>query len=177
MALHKLIISGFGGQGIMLLGQMLAHAGMNEGKNVTWMPSYGPEMRGGTANCSVIISDSPVSSPVITSATAAAVMNGPSLRKFRDIVEKNGNIIINSGMTDSVSGRTDVSEYRVDCNEAAAGLKNEKAANMVMLGAVADITGAVKISSLEDVIRKYFTGDKSVFVPGSIEALHCWKKR
>jgi len=104
-------------------------------------------------------------------------MNGPSLRKFRDIVEKNGNIIINSGMTDSVSGRTDVSEYRVDCNEAAAGLKNEKAANMVMLGAVADITGAVKISSLEDVIRKYFTGDKSVFVPGSIEALHCWKKR
>ena len=108
MAVHKIIIAGFGGQGVMLIGQMLAYAGMLEGKEVTWMPSYGPEMRGGTANCTVIISDKEISSPVVSAATAVVAMNGPSLEKFEGLLVPGGDLFINTSIIDIPSSRTDV---------------------------------------------------------------------
>ena len=99
---HEIICAGFGGQGVMLIGQLLAYGGMIEGKEVTWFPSYGPEMRGGTANCSVVISDQPVGSPIVSEPNGLIAMNGPSLEKFKTVVKPGGVIVYNSSLMDGV---------------------------------------------------------------------------
>lgn len=176
MAVHKLIIAGFGGQGVMLIGQMIAYAGMLEGKEVTWMPSYGPEMRGGTANCSVIVSDKRISSPIVTDATAAVVMNLPSLTKFEGLVVPGGKLFINTSLIKENATRDDVEIYRIDANEIALNrLHNEQVSNMVMLGAIIDKTGVVKRESIETVMEKLFTGKKAKLLPLNKEALTVWK--
>lgn len=175
MATHKLIIAGFGGQGVMLIGQMIAYAGMLEGKEVTWMPSYGPEMRGGTANCTVIVSDKKINSPIISEATSVVAMNLPSLVKFEDMVVPGGKLFVNRSLIKEKPTRDDVDVYYIDANEIAASLHNDKVANMVILGAIAGVTGIVELESIEKVMEKLFTGNKSKLIPLNKQALTAWK--
>ena len=148
--LMEVVMAGFGGQGLMLIGKLLAEASMDEGKEVSWLPSYGPEMRGGTANCTVVVSDDPVASPVINMPQSLIVMNRPSLEKFGPQVKKGGLVIINSSLIDIGTGRDDVREVRIPCNEEAQAIGSDKSANMVALGAYIALTG---VCSLESVIK------------------------
>lgn len=149
------IFAGFGGQGVMLMGQIVAQSGMNEGKEVSWLPSYGPEMRGGTANCSVIVSEAPIASPIIDhNATCLVAMNAPSLDKFEADLLPGGVVLINSSLIDKKVTREDVTAYYVPCNELANDLGNLKVSNMVMLGAFVEATGAVEPESVLGAMEK-----------------------
>ncbi|MBR0596711.1 2-oxoacid:acceptor oxidoreductase family protein [Sinanaerobacter chloroacetimidivorans] len=175
MTAHKLILSGFGGQGVMLIGQMIAYAGMLEGKEVTWMPSYGPEMRGGTANCTVIVSDKKINSPIVTEATAVVAMNYPSLVKFEPFVIPGGQLFINTSLIKEPAKRNDIEVFCVDANEIAVSLENDKVSNMVVLGAIVNKTGIVKLESIEKVMEKLFTGSKAKLLPLNKKALTAWQ--
>lgn len=168
---ERITIAGFGGQGVMAIGQLLTYAGMIENKNVSWLPSYGPEMRGGTANCSVVISSEDVGSPVVVDATAAIVMNKPSLDKFEPTVVEGGKLFINSSLIDRKSDRDDIEVYYIPANEIADEIGNMRVANMVMLGAYIE---ASKIVSLESVLQgftKVFGEDKAHLLPLNKQAL------
>lgn len=168
---ERVIMAGFGGQGIMSMGQLLTYAGMIEGKHVSWLPSYGPEMRGGTANCNVTVSDDPVGSPIVTEATAAIVMNLPSLDKFEsDIVEK-GNLLINSSLIEKKAEREDIDVYYIPANDIANELGNSKVANMIMLGAYLELTKAVKRESILEALKKVFGERKAHLLPLNEKAL------
>ncbi|MBO8160868.1 MAG: 2-oxoacid:acceptor oxidoreductase family protein [Thermosipho sp. (in: Bacteria)] len=161
----RFIFAGFGGQGVMLMGQILAYAGMIEGKNVTWMPSYGPEMRGGTANCTVVVSDDQVASPVVDKAEVVVAMNIPSMLKFQDYITENGYFFLNKSVIDREPDRKDdVKIYKIQCNEIADELGNLKVANMVMLGAVIGATNIVSKESVFKALEKKLTGKKSELI-------------
>lgn len=163
---ERIICAGFGGQGVMLIGQLLTYAGMLENKEVSWLPSYGPEMRGGTANCSVMISERPIGSPVITDdATSAIIMNLPSLDKFEQDIQKDGIIIINSSLIEKKASRADLKAYYVPANEIANEIGNSKVANMVMLGAYLELTKSVSMESVMSALKKIFGESKSHLMP------------
>ena len=169
---NKVICAGFGGQGVMSMGQLLAYAGMIEDKHVSWLPSYGPEMRGGTANCGVTVSDEEIGSPIITNdADIAIVMNLPSLIKFEKDVKPGGKIFINSSLIERKVERTDIEVYYIDANKLAADIGNIKAANLVMLGAVLKSTPIVDIESILEAFKKVFGPSKEKFIPQNREAL------
>ena len=161
---EKNIFAGFGGQGVLLMGQLLAAAGMMEGKHTTWVPSYGPEMRGGTANCSVMLSDEEIDSPLITRPTSLIVMNRPSLEKFEDKVVPGGSIFVNSSMIDIKVQRTDVNAYYVPCNELAAELGNNKVA---YLGK----SKCVDVETVLDALLEKLGQKKAKLIPLNREAL------
>ena len=161
----QITVSGFGGQGVLSIGKSLVEAGMDEGLEVTWSPSYGPEMRGGTANCSVVISDKPIGSPVFTHPTELIAMNLPALEKFEPKVVEGGLIIVNSSVVEQKVERTDVKAYYVPCIDIATELGNTKVANMVMLGAYIKATGALKVETVQEMIKNMFTGRKAKLVP------------
>lgn len=146
--MYKMIIAGFGGQGVLSLGQILAYSAMTEGKEVSWLPSYGPEMRGGTANCSVIISDTTVASPVIAAPNILVIMNKPSLYKFIDKVEKGGTVFINSSLVDVKVERTDVKVIYVPANELSHELGTEKAANIYLMGVINKVCNILKTENI-----------------------------
>lgn len=172
MSTSRVICAGFGGQGVMSMGQLMTYAGMLENKEVSWLPSYGPEMRGGTANCAVTVSDEPVGSPIITDdATAALIMNGPSLAKFEDDVVEGGTIIINSSLVHEKCERKDVNVYYVDAYELAQELGGNKFANMVMLGAFLAVDDCVNIDSVLEAFKKVFGKRKEQFIPVNRKAL------
>ena len=172
MAEEKIIMAGFGGQGVMSMGQLLTYAGMIEDKNVSWLPSYGPEMRGGTANCAVIVSDKQVGSPIITNdATAAIVMNLPSMDKFEADVRKDGMLLVNSSLIEKKATRDDLKVYYIKANEIANDLGNAKVANMVLLGAYLEITKIVKVESIIEALKKVFGPAKEHLVPLNKDAL------
>ena len=152
----EVIMSGFGGQGLMMIGKLLAYAGLEEGKEVTWLPSYGPEMRGGTANCTVVIGDQPIGSPLISSPKAAVVMNQPSLEKFAPMLRKGGLLVVNSTMVPISSDRTDIRSFRIRANDLAAELGNRRSANLVMLGAYIGLDEVVSHETLVKAIEKTF---------------------
>ena len=166
----EVLFAGFGGQGIMLIGQMLAYAGMNEGKNVVWLPSYGPEMRGGTAYCTVVVSERDIGSPIIDRPRAAAVLNRPSLEKFGPKVRTGGLLIINTSLIDIDSDRADIAKVHVPANEIAMECGTGKAANMVVLGAYVGYTRAVAFDSLIPLVRKQFE-KKPQFIDVNINVL------
>jgi 2-oxoglutarate ferredoxin oxidoreductase subunit gamma len=168
---RDVIMAGFGGQGILLIGKMLAYAGMHEGKEVSWLPSYGPEMRGGTCNCTVVVSDKPVGSPVIRSPRAVVAMNLPSLEKFEPDVRPGGLLLINSSLIDRGAERDDLTVIEVPANEMATELGNPRGANMVALGAYLGATDAVSLEEIENVIRETFAAKPAV-IEVNIEALH-----
>lgn len=169
---ERVICAGFGGQGVMLMGQLISYAGMLEGKEVSWLPSYGPEMRGGTANCSVMISDRPIGSPVITDdATVAIVMNLPSLDKFQPDVQKGGKLLINSSLIEKKASRTDIDAFYIPANEIAVALGNSRVANMVMLGAFLELTQTVSIDSVLKALSKTFGDSKAHLMAVNEEAL------
>lgn len=177
MTAHKLIIAGFGGQGILMMGQLIAYAAMSEGREVTWMPSYGPEMRGGTANCSVIVSDKKISSPIILEASTVAAMNQPSLTKFEPILAPGGKLFINISLIKNLPTRSDLEIVSVDANGIAAGLGTDKVSNIVMLGAIVDQTEIVKTESVVAAMEKLMKGDKENLLPLNRKALTAWKNR
>lgn len=167
----QIIISGFGGQGVMSIGKNLAEAGMAEGFHVTWAPSYGPEMRGGTANCSVVISERPIGSPVFTHPTELIAMNAPSIDKFGMLVRPGGLVLVNSSVVTVEFRRPDVKTIYVPCEGVAYEIGNPKVANMVMLGAYIAATGALQRETIEEMIALMFTGPKAKLVPMNLEAL------
>lgn len=169
---EKVIMAGFGGQGVMSIGKMLAYAGMIEGKEVSWLPSYGPEMRGGTANCAVIVSEHVIGSPVITNdATAAIIMNLPSLSKFEKDVVPGGYIIVNSSLIEEKVSRDDVKAVYIPANEIAIELGNPKVANIVMLGAYIELTKCVTIDTALQAFLKVFGENKIKFLEINKQAL------
>jgi len=147
------------------MGQILAYAGMIEGKNVTWMPSYGPEMRGGTANCTVVVSDEPVASPVVDKAETVVAMNIPSMIKFQNFLVENGYFFLNRSVIDrEPDKKEDIKIYKIECNEIADKLGNLKVANMVMLGAVIGATKIVSKESVFKALEKKLTGKKAELI-------------
>jgi Pyruvate:ferredoxin oxidoreductase and related 2-oxoacid:ferredoxin oxidoreductases, gamma subunit len=165
------IFAGFGGQGVLLIGQLLALAGMNEGREVSWLPSYGPEMRGGTANCSVVVSDEPIASPVLSMADCVIAMNTPSLDKFESCVNPGGKLFINSSIIEKKATRTDIDVYYVPCNEIADSLQNPKVGNMAMLGAYIEATKAVEVKSILDALLYKLGEKKAKFIPLNEKAI------
>ncbi|WP_041082301.1 2-oxoacid:acceptor oxidoreductase family protein [Thermotoga profunda] len=168
---HSIIFAGFGGQGVMLMGQVLAQAGMNENKYVTWFPSYGPEMRGGTANCTVVVSEEPVASPVVEMPTEVVAMNIPSLLKFESKVKKNGCLFINISVVDRKPQRSDIEVYEVPANDIAERLGNLKVANMVMLGSFVQVTKCVSIDSLIEAVKYKLSLRNSEIIELNIKAI------
>ena len=162
---EEVIFAGFGGQGVLSMGKMLSYAGMMKGKNVSWLPSYGPEMRGGTANCNVILSDDLIGSPVVTDADTLVVMNRPSLDKFEKYVKPGGTILVNSSLIDKKVEREDVSAFYYPVNEVATDCGNAKAANMVMLGAYVAHKGFPTSDDLLGAFLKVFGEGKKGLLP------------
>ena len=168
---NEIIISGFGGQGVMAIGKTLTEAGMKEGMEVSWLPSYGPEMRGGTANCSVVLSSDPIVSPIVLEPTELIAMNLPSLLKFESLVKPGGTIFVNSSVVDKKVERTDVKAVYVDCIKIADELGNAKVANMVMLGAYIEAMKNLSTETIKEMLVHMFTGPKAKLVDLNIEAL------
>ncbi|MDP4091507.1 MAG: 2-oxoacid:acceptor oxidoreductase family protein [Bacillota bacterium] len=160
MATTEILFAGFGGQGILSMGKFLAYTGMEEGKNVSWLPSYGPEMRGGTANCSVIVSDEEVGSPVVTEPDVLVVMNRPSLDKFEGSIKPGGILIMDSDMVDREPVRKDIRIIKVAAQARAEELGSRTAANMVLLGFLLVETGVV---SAEDLLKVLWDHGKKSF--------------
>jgi 2-oxoglutarate ferredoxin oxidoreductase subunit gamma len=169
--LERIIISGFGGQGVMLMGRLLAYAGMIEGKKVAWMPSYGPEMRGGTANCTVLISTEEIGSPIVSHPKVLIAMNQPSLDKFESNVSENGLIILNDSLIKREVKRNDVNVIKIPADDIADKLGNSRAANMVVLGAYVKKSGAVKLETIFKALEKALTGRNKKLLEINKEAL------
>lgn len=168
---REIIIAGFGGQGVMAIGKTMTEAGLADGLHVSWLPSYGPEMRGGTANCCVVLSDKPVGSPVVLSPTELIAMNKPSLLKFEPTVQPRGIILINSSIVDIRPVRDDVRVYYIPCVEIASDLGNAKVANMAMLGAYLEATRALRVETVYDMLRRIFHGPKEKLIELNIKAM------
>ncbi|MEA3336216.1 MAG: 2-oxoacid:acceptor oxidoreductase family protein [Chloroflexota bacterium] len=161
---EEIIISGFGGQGSLFAGQLLAYAGMDSGKHVTWIPSYGPEMRGGTAHCTVVISDESIGSPLVRHPSAAIALNAPSLQKYESLVRPGGLLVYNSSLIDRTVYRTDLRVIPVPANdisaeETASLLENEtgdiRLANVVTLGALVQATGVLSLDAIESALESH----------------------
>jgi 2-oxoglutarate ferredoxin oxidoreductase subunit gamma len=150
----KVIMAGFGGQGVVLMGTLLSYSAMVEGKHTTFFPSYGAEMRGGTANCSVVVSDDAIASPVVNQPDCVVAMNIASLEKFESRVRPGGTIFVNSSLIDRKVERDDVDEVRIPANDIAEELGNSRAANMVILGGLLKKTGAVKVDAVIGCLEK-----------------------
>lgn len=171
MADQQIILAGFGGQGILSAGRILAYAGMLENKNVSWLPSYGPEMRGGTANCNVIISDEVIGSPILNTATTLIVMNGPSLDKFESVVESGGMIIKDSSLVERTPERKDVKVYGIPATETAFSMGNKAFANIILLGKLIADTNIVSKENFEKALRKTLPSKKHSLIPDEMKAL------
>ncbi len=179
MSLYQdVIIAGFGGQGVMLIGNLLAYAGMEQGLNVTYIPVYGPEMRGGTANCTVVVSEDEIGSPIIHRPKSLIVMNRPSLDKFGSRLVDGGVLVLNTSLVDPAlaeSGRYKL--VSVPCNEIADGLGNARMANMVAIGAYAAATGVVPLSALETSLSHVISSHYAKLIPKNIEAIRAGAAR
>lgn len=172
MALYQdVIMAGFGGQGVMLIGNLLAYAGMNAGLNVTYIPVYGPEMRGGTANCTVVVSDEDIGSPIIQRPKSLIVMNQPSLDKFQPRLEDGGVQVLNSSLVDAKQAEARVRTVAVPANEIADTLGNTKMANMVALGAYVRATGVVDLDIVKKSLTSVISAHYSHLIPKNAEAL------
>ena len=182
--MNQILIAGFGGQGMLLIGKFLALACMKEGKHVSWLPSYGPEMRGGTANCSVIVSDDPVASPLVDMADVVIAMNEPSLDKFEARVKPGGLLVINSSLIERKSVRDDIEVVYCDSNHIAEAVRNPKGANVAILGAMLEKCPVVSADLMLDSIleelgprkAKFFEGNKKALLAGMEIAKERWKE-
>ncbi|MBM3313343.1 2-oxoacid:ferredoxin oxidoreductase subunit gamma [candidate division WOR-3 bacterium] len=166
----EVVFAGFGGQGVMLAGKLLAEAGMGLGKEVVWLPSYGPEMRGGTANCTVIIGDEPIASPIISNPRDAVVMNRPSLERFCPAQRQGGFAVVNTSLIPIRPERADLLLVEVPANQIAIDAGTGKAANMVMLGAYVGATGIVPFDAVLERARQEFA-QKAKLMPVNVKCL------
>ena len=167
---HEIIIAGFGGQGILSAGRLLAYAGMLEGKNVSWLPSYGPEMRGGTANCGIVISDDTIGNPILNSANALIVMNDPSLLKFEQIVTPGGLIISDSSLVEKMPTRKDIDFYGIDATKIAIEKGEPTLAAIVLLGRLVTKLELSSRENFEEALRKVLPPKKHHLIPLEMEA-------
>jgi 2-oxoglutarate ferredoxin oxidoreductase subunit gamma len=169
---EEIIISGFGGQGVLFAGQLLAYAAVAENLHVTWIPSYGPEMRGGTAHCQVIISSEEIGSPLTASPTVVVALNNPSMEKYEPVVRPGGFLIIDSSLVPTHTNRLDIHEIALPAKEIASDLGLPQAANVVILGALCAATGAISLDTLEHVLEAHL-GERHRHTLGTnIRALH-----
>lgn len=168
---YNVIMAGFGGQGVMAMGTTLAYAGMMDKKKVIWLPSYGPEMRGGTANCSVIVADEEIGSPIVVEPDVLVVMNKPALIKFEECVKPGGIIFVNSSLIDIEPKRKDVRVVKVPANDIASELGNPRTLNMVMLGAIIKASNIVSFDGVVKSLKKTFGEKRPQLIPINEEAL------
>jgi 2-oxoglutarate ferredoxin oxidoreductase subunit gamma len=152
----EIVLAGFGGQGVLLIGKLLAYAGMQSGQEVTWMPAYGPEMRGGTCNCTVVLSDRPIGSPISKSPHGLIALNLPSLDKFEPAVRPGGIIVVNTSLINRLPARRDVTVVPVPANEIALECGSAKAANMVALGAYLAASGVADLERVKATVAESF---------------------
>lgn len=169
--MNQIILAGFGGQGILSMGHFIAHAGLLDGKNVSWLPSYGPEKRGGTANCHVIVGDEEVGSPIISSASVLIAMNGPSLEKFESLVEPGGIIITDKSLVPVKPTRTDIKLYEIPATEMAYELGNATYAGVIILGKLIALTDIVSTENFEVALRSILKPSKHFMIPEEMKAL------
>lgn len=160
-----IIIAGFGGQGVLVLGQLITYAGMIEDKAVSWFPSYGPEQRGGTCNCSVVVSEEEIGSPLVSKPTVAIVMNAPSMERFEPTVAPGGLIIYNSTLISQKPQRSDVRVVAVPANEIADELGNTRVANMVLLGSFIEATRLIEIRACKSHSNRSYLKDIIISFP------------
>ncbi len=175
--LKKMFFAGSGGQGALAIGQLIAKAAMEEGGEVTYLPSYGPEMRGGTANCTVVVSDRPISCPLINECDVLAVMNLPSLLRFEPMVKPGGLLFLNSSLIPEKAKRGDIRVIEVPAVEEAQKLGVDRAANMVMLGAILKETGVVRFETVYRELEHMFTGRKARFLEPNRRAVDLYLDR
>ena len=167
----QILIAGFGGQGVLFAGKLLAYKGMYDNKEISWLPSYGPEMRGGTANCSVIISDTPVGSPIVDSPDVLMVMNLPSLDKYENAVVKGGKIFVDSSFIERKVVREDVSAYYIPATKMAAEAGVPTLANMILLGKMLKETQVLDFEGLEGVFKKIVSAKRADLIEVNLKAL------
>ena len=168
---EEIVLAGFGGQGVLFAGQLLAHAAMREGKHVTWIPSYGPEMRGGTANCTVVISDDPIGSPIVKHPSVAVVFNNPSMLKYMDMVRPGGLLVVNGSIVSATTDRQDIRIVNVPATETANQLGETKLTNMILCGAMLTAAPAVTMQTLIDTITDKLPKRKQHLLAINIEAI------
>lgn len=168
---HEIIIAGFGGQGILSAGRLLAYAGMLDGREVSWLPSYGPEMRGGTANSMIVISDEPVASPIFHSCTALLVMNNPSMAKFESFVEPGGVIVYDGSIVTHPVTRTDVSAFGLPATMMASEMNELTYANVFLLGKLIQKTGCITVESFEKALYSVLPKRKHGMIPEEMQVL------
>ena len=176
MSIYKMFFAGSGGQGVLLMGQMVTYAAMLDEKSSTYFPSYGPEMRGGTANCTVVVSDKTISCPLIYEADCIVAMNLPSLLKFEPMLKPGGIMLLNKSLIAQKATRSDITVHEVLVNELAGELGNIRVANMVMLGAFVRSTKVVSEASIERVIDQTIGAKKAELRDVNIKAFEIWKQ-
>ena len=167
----QILIAGFGGQGVLFAGKLLAYKGMYDNKEISWLPSYGPEMRGGTANCSVIISDTPVGSPIVDSPDVLMVMNLPSLDKYENAVVKGGKIFVDSSFIERKVVREDVNAYYIPATKMAAEAGVPTLANMILLGKMLKETQVLDFEGLDGVFKKIVSAKRADLIEVNLKAL------
>lgn len=167
----EVIFAGFGGQGVLFSGQILAFAGMDAGKDVTWMPSYGPEMRGGTANCTVVIADEEIGSPLVRNPQAAVVMNLPSLDKYENLVAPGGVLVVNASLVNRDVKRTDIDVVMIPAQEIAETIGNRRLLNIVMLGALLQRQEILTLEAIEQALDTHLPERHRRMLPANIQAL------
>ena len=165
---HGTIVAGFGGQGILFCGSVLAQAALLEGREVSWMPSYGPEMRGGTAYCTVIVADRPIGSPMVEQADSAIVLNPPSLAKFEPLIAPAGLVVINSSLVEAEPTRTDIEALELPCTQIARDAGDDRLVSIVALGGLIARRPIVERESIEAAIRDLLTGKKAHFIDADL---------
>lgn len=167
----EIIISGFGGQGALFIGQLLAYTGLDLDQHVTWFPSYGPEMRGGTAHCTTIISDDEIGAPVVSRPRVAIVMNLPSLDKYEPLVQPGGVLVINTSLVDREAERTDIAVLYVPANEIAEELGEKRLANMVLLGAFLQHMPIFSMDEVAESLGKHIPEHRRNLLEANIKAM------
>ena len=173
---RTLFCAGFGGQGVMVLGQLVAYGAIKEGKYVTWLPSYGPEMRGGTANCGVTVSDREIGSPFVTRPDVVGALNQPTLDKYEASVKSGGVLIYNSDMAKYTPTREDIRVIPVDASQIAGNLGNERAVNVVILGVVIAMSDFISDDTAREIIRQKLGARKPEFLESNMKAYEEGKK-
>jgi 2-oxoglutarate ferredoxin oxidoreductase subunit gamma len=168
---QEIIMAGFGGQGVMFAGKLIAYTGMLSGKEVSWLPSYGPEMRGGTANCHAIVSDEPIGSPIIINPTILIAMNRPSLDKFEDTVVSGGIIVVDSSLIDRQTTRKDIKSIEIPATQMAADMGAGKLANMILLGKLIKETGFLSMDIIKEALKKVVPSKKQHLLDINMKAL------
>lgn len=167
----EIIFAGFGGQGILFAGMVLAYAGMDAGKNVSWLPSYGPEMRGGTANVTVALSNEEIGSPIVQQPQIAVVFNLPSMEKYETLVKEGGLLVYNSSLVNTTPRRTDITYLPVPATGIARELGNEKTANMVALGAMVAASGILPLEAIRQALKKHLPAGKQELLNHNLQAI------